>query len=45
MAIYICMNCKKETDSSLMKRKMSCKYCAHKILGKKRTIVSKLKAR
>lgn len=45
MAAYKCFFCNKEIKETYLRKKVRCPYCGSKILFKKRSIGTKIKAR
>jgi len=45
MVEYICFNCGRVIDSSLIRKKIRCPYCGGRIFYKARKILSNVKAR
>lgn len=42
---YRCIKCGKDVDKEMMGRHIRCPYCGSRVLFKRRSIVTKLKAR
>lgn len=44
MVVYNCFKCNKEVKADYIRKRVRCPYCGGKILLKKRTVISEVKA-